>query len=196
MAIQNLIFTITGIDPLLFNNPQVVDPFNKFKKEISAITAKRTKTDEDLLALRDLEVRAKIYWDDKKGIYLPSTWVLASIAGCSFKQVKISKDTIRSAVFVTESKIALDYAGKDKVKTPLDIVKNDEFRIIQILPQGQVRVTKAAPIFNDWSFTAEVEFDDTVVDLDSLKKLVKYGAKFGGFGDFRPTYGRATVEFA
>lgn len=196
MAIQNLQFTIIGIDPLLVNNPQVVDPFNKFKKEISAITAKRSKTEEDLLALRDLEIRSKIYWDDKKGIYIPSQWVLASIAGCSFKQAKISKDTIRAAVFVTESKIPLQYANKNLVKTPLDIVKNDEFRIIQILPQGQVRVTKAAPIFNDWSFTAEVEFDDSVVDLDSLKKLIKYGAKFGGFGDFRPTYGRATVEFA
>jgi hypothetical protein len=39
-----------------------------------------------------------------------------------------------------------------------------------------------------------VEFDDTVVDFGSLNRIVERSAMYGGFGDFRPTFGRATAE--
>jgi hypothetical protein len=82
----------------------------------------------------------------------------------------------------------------DRVKTPEDIVKNDEFRHMMTLKQGQVRVVKAVPIFHDWSFVVGLEFDDKMIDPGSLEAIIHHAAKFGGFGDFRPTFGRATAE--
>jgi hypothetical protein len=196
MAIQTLKVTYNGIDSILQNNPQMSDPLNKYSKEMKQITGKRKKTDDDIAAMRDLEVRAKIYFDDTAGIYVPSSWVQASIAGVSWSRAKIKKGDIRACVFVTEQKLKLNYHGMDNVKKPIDIVGNEQFHLVQSLKQGQVRVVKATPIFNNWSFSCEIEFDDSIINESELKQLIEYGAKFGGFGDFRPTYGRASVEFS
>ena len=82
----------------------------------------------------------------------------------------------------------------DKVKAPEDIVKNPVFRTLMTLKQGQVRVVKAVPIFHQWSFKVGLEFDDKVVDPDSLRHVIEHSARYGGFGDFRPTFGRATAQ--
>lgn len=195
MAIQELDIKITGTQPLLMANPQTVDTFNIYAKEMKKITDKKTrKTDEDRLRYRDLEVRSKIYWDDDLGIYVPGTWVSSAIAGCSFKKAKISKADIRASVFVSDSKIKLSYSDENKVKSPQDIVHNEWFRLIMNLRQGQVRVAKAVPIFHNWSFKTSVEFDDSFIDPETLKELLLHASKYGGFGDFRPTFGRAAAE--
>ena len=74
-------------------------------------------------------------------------------------------------------------------------MNNDKFHTLLNLKQGQVRVAKAAPIFNDWHFDFELLFDKTIINKSDLKNLLDLAAKFGGYGDFRPTYGRAKVEF-
>ena len=185
----------TGIDTLLQNNPQMSDPLNKYSKEMKTISGKRKKTDDDIVAMREIELRAKMYWDEGMGVYIPSSWVTASIQGVSWSRAKIKKADIRAAVFVTEPKLKLTYDGMGTVKAPLDIVKNERFHRIMSLKQGQVRVVKAAPQFAKWSFEAEIEFDPEIINESELKALIEYGAAYGGFGDFRPTFGRANVEF-
>ncbi|MBY3789543.1 hypothetical protein HPQ32_14035 [Photobacterium carnosum] len=192
---EQLKVKITGIEPLLLNNPQTVDPFNKYARAAKLITAKRKKTDEDLYRLREIGIESKIYFDDVVGLYIPSTWITASIASQSWAKAKIKKADIRSCVFINQSKIKLNYTGMDKVKEKVDVVNNDQFHAVLNLKQGQVRVTKAAPIFHDWSFEFEVLFDDTIINESELKGLIEFGAKFGGYGDFRPTYGRSFATF-
>lgn len=185
----------TGINPLLINNPQQVDPFNRFAKASKLITDKKKKTDEDIMSLRATAIESKLYFDEHLKLWVPSSWVMALIAGVSFKKAKIAKKDIRSCVFMTENKLKLTYEHMKKVKTINDVVKNEDFHVLLNLKQGQTRVCKAAPIFNDWSFETCIEFDDTIINESDIKMLLEYGAKYGGFGDFRPTYGRASVEF-
>ena len=195
MAIQQAKIIVTGIAPLLQNCPQSVDPFNHFARAKKAITAKRTsKTDDDLIELGNLETESKIYFDDQIGVYVPATWLTEAIICTGFSVAKIGRAKMRGGLFATEPKIGLKYRGMNKVKTITDVVMNPEFRHRMLLKQGPVRVPKDAPIFHDWSFETVVEFDDTVVDMSSLRRIVERSAKYGGFGDFRPTFGRATAE--
>ena len=195
MAIQQARNVVTGISPLLQNNPQTVDPFNHYAKSKKAITNKRTaKTDDDLLELGNLETESKLYFDDEIGVYIPATWITEAIICTGFSVAKIGRAKMRGGLFATEPKIKLKYRGMNKVKTITDVVMNSEFRHRMLLKQGQVRVPKDAPIFHDWSFETAVEFDDTVVDMGSLRRIVERSAKYGGFGDFRPTFGRANAE--
>lgn len=195
MAIQQARIIVTGIAPLLQNNPQTVDPFNHYAKAKKAITNKRTaKTDDDLIELGNLETESKIYFDDEIGVYVPATWITEAIICTGFSVAKIGRAKMRGGLFATDPKIKLRYRGMNKVKTITDVVMNPEFRHRMLLKQGQVRVPKDAPIFHDWSFETMVEFDDTVVDLGSLRRIVERSAKYGGFGDFRPTFGRADAE--
>lgn len=197
MAIRTASVTITGISPLLQNNPQTVDPFNKFAKAKKRITNKRTaKTDDDLLELGDLETESKIYFDDALGVYVPATWLTEAVIATGFGVAKIGRQKMRGGLFATEPKIKLDYKGINKVKGIADVVKNPMFRHRMLLKQGQVRVPKDAPIFHEWSFSTALEFDDAVVDFGTLSRIVEHAAKYGGFGDFRPTFGRAHAQTA
>lgn len=193
---KSLKVEIKGIEPLLINNPQQVDPFNKYAKASKEITAKRKKTHEDLLKLREIEIESKLYFDDEIGVWVPSTWITAAISAQSWAKAKIKKAEIRSCVFVNESKIKLKYKGMDKVTSKVDVVKNEMFHTVLNLKQGQVRVCKAAPIFQDWSIEFEILFDDTIINESDLRNLLDIASKFGGFGDFRPTYGRAMATFS
>jgi hypothetical protein len=186
---------ITGISPLLQNNSQTVDRFNPYTKKMATINAKKTRrTDDDYRELHDIEIRSKIYFDESLGIYVPATWVTASIEATAFKVAKISKADIRGALFAAEDKIKLAYRDSSKVKEPLDIVKNGDFRINLTLKQGQPRIVKAFPIFHEWSFETTLEFDDKIIDPDSLTRIIQHVARYGGFGDFRPKFGRANAD--
>ena len=194
MSMRNATVLIAGISPLLMNNPQTVDRFNPYSKKIGSINAKKTRrTDDDYNELRDLEMRSKLYFDDN-GVFAPSSWLMSAIAATAFKVAKISRADIRGALFMTDDNIKLTYSDMDKVKTPEDIVKNNKFRHSMILKQGQVRIVKFCPIFHDWSFSTGVEFDDKIIDPDSLTRIIQHSARYGGFGDFRPTFGRSTAE--
>lgn len=195
MTIQQARIDIKGINYLLQNNPQTVDPFNHFSKAMKAITAKRTgKTEDDLLELGNIETEAKLYFDETVGVYAPTRWLTEAICRGAFSVVKIGKDKMRGGIFATEDKAALSYKGREKVKTVADVVMNPMFRHRALLPQGQVRVPKDFPIFKEWGFSTVVEFDDTVVDFNGLAQVVKRTAMYVGFGDFRPTFGRAHAE--
>ena len=195
MSIRSATIAVKGISPLLQSNPQTVDRFNGFAKRMAAINAKKTRrTDEDYLELADLEVESKVYFDADRGIYVPTKWLHEAIACNAFKVAKLSRDTIRGSLFTTEDKAPLSYRHSNKVKTVADIIGNPVFRTKLILPQGQVRVAKTFPIFHDWAFSTTVEFDDKQIDADSLTRIVQHAAKYNGFGDFRPTFGRAIAE--
>lgn len=194
MAMRQASVTITGVRPLLQNNPQTVDRFNEYARRMAAINAKKTRrTDDDYLELRDIEMRSKIFFDDE-GVYVPTNWVAEAVACSAFKVAKLSRDSIRGAMFMIDSKSRLQYRGMEKVRAPEDIVKNPAFRHMMTLPQGQVRVVKAFPIFHEWSFQAGIEFDDKIIDPDSITRILEHTSRYGGFGDFRPTFGRAVAE--
>jgi len=192
---QSMKFRLNGIDSLLINNPQTSDPLNKHAKEMKSISSKRKKTDEDIIAMREIELRAKIYWDSELKIYIPSTWITAAISGVSWSKAKIKKADIRSSVFPTKSKVKLHYDGMKSVQEPIDIVKNSDFHNVVSLKQGQVRVVKAAPIFRNWFADIELDYDNSLLNERELMTLIETASSYGGYGDFRPTHGRARVEF-
>jgi hypothetical protein len=195
MPIRNAKVTITGVVPLLTNNPQMVDRFNSYSKKIKQITNKGTKrTDDDYMEHRQLELEAKVFFDPTVGIYVPASWLTEAIATNGFAVAKIAKAKTRGALFGTTDKIALDFKNKNLVKTTKDIVNNPAFHHLMGIPQGQVRVMKIWPIFHGWSFSTTLEYDDKVMDPSSLSRIVQHAAQYGGFGDFRPRFGRATAE--
>ena len=192
---KSITYTVQGLLPLLMNNPQTVDPFNRYARERSAITSKRKKLDEDLLELRRLDIESKVYFDQELGVYVPSTWVVSSVLANSWTRAKIKKSDIRSAVFPTQPKLRLRYDGENLVKSLEDLSQNGKFQTVMLLKQQQVKVAKAMPIFHKWSFDVGLEFDDSIIEERTLVGLIEHGAKYGGFGDFRPTYGIAEVKF-
>lgn len=192
---KTAIVKVTGVSPLLINNPQTVDRFNKYARRMAEINDKKTKrTDDDFIELGDIEVRSRIFFSEELGVFVPSSWVAAAVAANSFRVAKISKADVRGSLFMSEKELKLYYRGMERVKEPIDIVNNGEFRFKMNLKQGQNRLIKHSPIFHDWHFTCEMEYDEKTIDPDSLQRILEHASKYGGFGDFRPTFGRAIAE--
>jgi len=197
MAIKQVEFKIEGFAPLLLNNPQSADPLNKYSKLRKPITSKRIKTDEDHAELADLDIRSKIYWDDDLKLCVPSSWVQASINKVSNSVSRVSKAAMRGGLFMTDHYLKLHYKDMDKVVTPEDIIKNSFFRKKLLLPQktgaSTVRIAKSFPILHEWYIKSTLEFDDSVTNSRDLNIMLEKAAQYGGYGDFRPTFGRALV---
>jgi hypothetical protein len=197
MTMQTLTAKFTGVAPLLQANPQGVSRAFPATRRMKEINAKKTKrTDADFEELADLEVASRVFFDEAIGVYVPTRWVAEAIAKKAFAVAKISKGATRGALFMCSDKVPLNYRGKAGVKKVEDVVKNPAFRHAMILPQGQVRVEKNSPIFHEWSFDVEMEFDDKTFDKRDLQRIIEETAHYVGFGDFRPTFGRARVAFA
>jgi len=197
MTMQTLSAKFTGVSPLLQANPQGVSRSFPATRRMKEINSKKTRrTDADYAELADLEVASRVYWDDEIGVYAPTRWVAEAIAKKAFAVMKISKGATRGALFMSADKVPLNYRGKDGVKKIEDVVKNPAFRHAMILPQGQIRVEKNSPIFHDWNFSTQMEFDDKTFDKRDLQRTIEETAHYVGFGDFRPTFGRARVVFA
>lgn len=192
--IRTVTLKYSGLNQILLNNPQTVDPLNKYSKLLSVINKKRVKTEEDINHRYELEVAAKIYWCDEKQIVIPTSWVVASVGKVSHQLSKIPKAAIRSCFFPTEDYVKLYYDGHKKVKSKEDVIHNESLRWLFPTKQGQVKVMKAFPMFDDWAFEVEVEYDDSILPECELFRIAEYAAKYNGFGDFRPTYGRAVLK--
>lgn len=183
-----------GLNQLLLNNPQTVDPLNKYSKLLSVINKKRVKTEEDINHRYELEVAAKIYWSEENHVQIPTSWIVASVGKVSHQLSKIAKASIRSSFFPTKDYVKLYYDGCKSVKNKDDVIYNESLRWLFPTKQGQVKVMKAFPMFDNWSFDVEVEYDDSILPECELIRIAEYAAKYNGFGDFRPTFGRAILE--
>jgi hypothetical protein len=115
-VMKQAVVTVKGVSPLLQNNPVLVDRFNPLARRMKTINDKKTRrTDDDYLELRDLEMEAKVYFHDGK-VVIPTSWVMASLATSAFKVAKISRDSIRGAVFMMTDTVPLIYQGMENVK--------------------------------------------------------------------------------
>ncbi len=193
---KRLTLTIVGKNELRLSNPQAVDPLNQYSIRMKAFTdVHHSRRDEQhYLAQRDLEYESKLYWNDELGVYIPSSWIMESIAKESFAQVKVAKAKMRGAVFMTTDKIKLHYNGENTVNSKMDVIHNQELRATQPIKQGQVRIIKVFPKFTGWSINVELDFDERIFTEQELKKILSVAVARNGFGDFRPTYGTGHIE--
>ncbi len=193
---KTLKFTIIGRNELRLNNPQAADPLNKYYIEMKKFTNVHTsrRDEQHHINQRNLDVKAKLYWDNTLGVYVPTSWIMESIAKESFAQIKLAKAKVRGAVFIIGDKIKLNYDGIETIETFEDVAMNQKFRVSQLIKQGQVKIVKVFPQFTGWSINVELDFDERIITEEELKIILSVACKRNGFGDFRPTFGTGHIE--
>ena len=191
---KNLKCKVIGNNEIRLNNPQSADPFNKYARELKVINNKRKKTDNDLIKLANLTYESKLYFDDKLGVYVPSNWIVAGLSAIAYKQTRISKAGCRGAIYPNSKKYKLYYEGMKKVKKIDDLVLDDFFRTTEFYLISGKRISKPIPTFYNWSFEIDIDFDEEIISVEDMELLLKVMVYRKGFGDYRPTYGRGTIQ--
>jgi hypothetical protein len=180
-----------GTKPLLMHNNQGVNPLHPLTREIRKYTSKRTKTDEDLEMISDLEWLSGIYYKDGVGVYIPQHMLMACIENGAKRQ-KLGK-IIPISCQITDFYIPLKYTGP----TDLEELKNDyNFRDVRVAGIQRSSVTRTRPRFEQWGIEFDIEYDETLIDEDRLKQSVIDAGKFARLGDFRKFYGEFSPVFS
>lgn len=196
--IETMKVRLTGIAPLLMHDNKAANPLNPYAKAMKALTGKRKKTDDDLAEI------ARIEWE--AGLYVSGGAVCIPqrvIDACLHAGAKKSKNgkQYQSGVVVATENAELKYKGnKIKANGSKEIPNPDLDKFFDsYLNMDMVRVSgnqvpRARPIFHDWSFECDLEFDTNVLDRRTLLQIAADAGRLCGLCERRPKLGRFEVE--
>lgn len=179
-----------GTSPLIMNSPRSVNTLDPLSKELKDLTAKRNKTEEDLRKISDLEWELSLYWDDCVGLYLPAENITKCIqqGGAVRRQGKKFETGFECEQMLNPLDIH-ETLTKEKMKL--------EYRFRDVRPQGMPRggrVMRTRARFNMWSITFRAQYDETILDFDTVKTAMDYAGTRIGICDSRSRkYGRFAV---
>lgn len=191
MSLEKFSATITGIRPLLMHNGQLADPTNHAAMALAEMVHKRKKTDADHLEIKMMEWMAGLYRDESGAIAVTEDMIL----GCVIAGARAAKKGKQAQAGVLGAKpfYALKYKG---TKDPVELFKTGAFCDYRLVVINRSRVMRARPKFNQWSVDVELLYENTLMnERELLAALTTAGASVG-LGDFRPRFGRFTVEHA
>ena len=182
---KNLKVTWKGISPLIMHSCQCVNPLHSISKELKKYTSKKSKTDEDLEKIADLEWEAGAYWKDGLGLYMPGENVEATIQNGA-KANKKGKD-IEKYVEVSDLYIPF-YYGENLTKE--ELIKSFEYRDTRIMTVMRSKILRTRPRFDQWNITFNLRYIEEKIDIETIMNAMEYAGQFVGLCDSRPKYGK------
>lgn len=188
---KSITFKIKGTRDLLMHNIQLADPTNQYAKAIKSVTSKRKKTDDDHIKMWQLEFNGSLYLDADGEPCLTDRMLEAGMVEAA-KIEKRRKDA-QSGIMVTEPTVKLAFDGP---KDPDEMYEKGFFlRCAARVQSG--RVLRTRPLIpRGWQATFTAEYDEEVVDRDSILGFMENLGGRVGLGDWRPKFGRFEVMSA
>ena len=187
MAWQTVEYKLTSSAPLIMHNGQTADPLNKWSKLLKTISSKRKKTDADYEEMARIEFLAGLYLS-AEGPVLPNT-VIDALTVNGAKKLK-EGPAAKSGCFCLDH-AKLEYDGP---RTTDDLWKDERFRFSTAVRVGQARIMRMRPRFNEWGAIIKLNYDDGLCNASQIDKWLDAGGTQVGLGDWRPQFGRFTVE--
>lgn len=151
----------------------------------------------DALTGDALEWQKTIYFKEDIGVYLPPENIEAALVNAS-KQFKITgrktaMDYVKSGVFCTESYLPFYVNGKT-IKTLDDPAILIDKRTVKN-PATKGRNVRYRAKFTEWTSTFRLNvLCDDYITKELLEQILEYAGMYVGLGDYRPRFGRFTIE--
>lgn len=195
---MNITITVKGISPLLMHNPRMADPDFEISREISKITGKTKKTEEDRREIERLEWYGGLYAETNGNgvpqVVQPTSKLRKCIIDAA-RNYKLGKK-VEQALLFDGLYVPLAYDG------PRDIDKLWESQLyISRLSVGigtggsKKRIMRVRPQFFPWGMAVSGIFLPEVMDPSDIKRCVEVAGRAIGIGDNRVNgYGRFTAE--
>lgn len=190
---MEITITLTGICPMLQHNGRLANPLDPHTRALKALTAKRTKTDDDLMAIMLTEARGGCWETDDGLIGLPSAAVWRSIYDAS-KAFKLGEQIKRSLLFADADFVdPLEVDGQVH-EADIWLKDNDhiDYRPAKVMGRKVMRARPLIPA--GWKSTHTFQLLDDVLDSRDLVPVLERAGRLVGVGDWRPTFGRFEVS--
>lgn len=187
MAWQEVTYRLTSVAPLIVHNGQLANPLNPYTKEMKKVSGKRNKTDADFEQMAKLEFQGGLYFSSD-GPVLPPDMLDGMVLGAAkkFKEGPLAK---AGCFCVNTPKIEYD-GPRDRD----GLWNDDQFRFVKGVRVGQSRVMRTRPWFQKWAVEVKFSVESSTINPSRLFEWLTTGGQVIGLGDWRPQYGRFTVE--
>lgn len=179
---------ITSATPLLMHNGTLADPLNEIVKEMKKLTSKRgNKTDADLEELSRLEWYGSLYYHNGSPC-LPSEMLEACLTEAAKKK---RKGVQAKTGIIVQDNAVLQYDGP----TDPDVMwKSGQFIHKVGVKVQRNRVIRTRPIFRQWAADLKIHYLPSVLNKSDIIEFVEIAGQLVGLGDWRPKFGRFSVE--
>lgn len=190
--------TITGIRPLLMHNGRLADPLDAMTirlKETHAKNKGKNKSDKLEREIADLEFLGSLYWCEDLGVYMPADNIEACfVAGA--KKARLGKNAIAGLQVDVEFGVAIRSAAIKKSETPEALVEREDLRFRKGVRVTTSKIMRTRPIIpTGWQLDVPIAYEPDLLNKAQVRQLVEDAGLFVGLGDWRPRFGRFTVEW-
>lgn len=187
---MNFTIHLTGVRPMLHHNGRLANPIDPYTRALKELTAKRKKTDEDLILIMQAEARAAVYETAEGFVGLPTgnVWRSVKDAATAFKR---GKDMERALIGSPDVEPLLIHGEKWTVEDFLADPNNIDYRPVAV---NRARTMRARPIVRGWSCTHTFELLEDVIDPRDMAPILERAGRLVGVGDWRPMFGTFTTE--
>jgi hypothetical protein len=187
VAIQTLEMKWIGVAPLLVHSGRLSDPLAQITKELKKVSSKKLKTDADFEEMSRLEFLGGLYMGEG-GPIVPAENVEAVLVEGA-KKTRRGVDA-KAGLFVTKHADIIYDGPKDAQ----GLFSDGRFVSRVSAKVKQNRVMRTRPIFREWAICVCVEIEDGLLNKTDVIDFARKSGDIVGLGDWRPKYGRFTVE--
>ena len=205
MAIRRFEAAVSGIAPLLLSNNLCSDPLSQAAKDKKFFTSKRTKSDDDHMALRLIDWVHSGYWTEPGKVVIDDvensvnfegfadlTLPSQNFARClrnGATAFKLGKEVARA--LIVENEPLINYDGP---RTASEMISQGRF--VLTAPVVRMKVTNWVTrlILPAWSVNYQLTIDDERISVDDLERICQTAGRLEGLGTWRPRYGRFSTE--
>jgi hypothetical protein len=180
---------IIGATPLLCHNGMLADPTNEITRMMKPISGKRDKTESDYLELSRLEWHGGLYLTDGKPC-IPGEVIEACLMEAARKRKKGKQ--AQAGIIVPDDAL-IQYDGPND---PAAMWESGDFIHKVGVKVQRNKVIRTRPIFKKWALDLEVLYLDSLLNRSEVEAFVQIAGQIIGLGDWRPKFGRFSVQTA
>jgi len=187
-GITSIQMKLTGLAPVLMHNGRLANPFDEYAQLMKELTAPKKKTDEQHRQISKVEWEGGLYvYDGKIGFPADVIWATG------YEGSKNSKlgEKYKAGVVEEGEFFPLEYEG---AKDPKKLFEDKQFVYIKMVRVGRSRVPRTRAIFRQWSVKVGVMVMNEVMNPKDVIKAFEDAGRLKGVGDWRPRFGRFSVE--
>lgn len=189
---MKLTIEMTSTRPMLMHNGRLANPLDPWTQQLKSLTAKRKKTDEDLIAIMRTEARGSVYETPDGFLALPieNVWRCMYDAATAFRR---GQDMKRALLPLPNGDVLHVDGAPVKVDDYLSDPAHIDYRPVAV---NRAKTMRARCVVASWASVHHFELLEDVVDPHDLGPILERAGRLVGVGDWRPMYGTfvATVE--
>lgn len=188
---MKIVTHLTGQRPILQHNGRLANPLDPYTRQLKALTAKKKKTDEDLVSIMMVEARGAAYetTDGLLGVPTQNMWRAVYDAATAYRRGA----DIKRALNFEDTVEPLFVDGKSQtVEAHLNEPDHVDYRPVSVNRNKTMRARLLVPL--PWSVSFTFDLLDDVIDARDLAPILERAGRLVGLCDWRPTYGTFAVE--